>query len=111
MHSCDIFVAPARFDHFPTTVIAAMQAGVAVLATQGVGSAVEFISAGRNGLLAAPGEPDALADHLVWLVQNPVDRKRLAAAALDTMAQWPVERGAALIVNAARDALKTCADS
>ena len=110
VHSCDIFAAPARFDHFPTTVIAAMQAGVAVVATQGVGSAVEFIDAGRNGLLAPPGQAAPLAEHLLWLVQHPDDRHRLAAAALDTLAQWPVERGAGLIVNAAQDALKTCAE-
>lgn len=111
VHSCDIFAAPARFDHFPTTVIAAMQAGVAVVATQAVGSAVEFIDSGRNGLLAPPGQPEALADHLLRLVQVPNDRQRLAAAALETMAQWPVERGAGLIFNAAQDALRTCAES
>lgn len=111
VHSCDVFVAPARFDHFPTTVIAAMQAGVAVVATQGVGSAVEFIEAGRNGLLAAPGDADTLAAHLTRLVEQPDDRRQLAAAALATMSQWPVERGAAMIVQAAQDAVTTCADS
>jgi glycosyltransferase involved in cell wall biosynthesis len=109
VHSCDIFAAPARFDHFPTTVIAAMQAGVAVVATQAVGSAVEFIETGLNGLLAPPDRPDALAAHLERLVQEPAYRQRLASAALETLALWPVERGAGLIVNAAQDAFKTCA--
>lgn len=111
VHSCDVFVAPARFDHFPTTVIAAMQAGAAVVATQGVGSAVEFIESGRNGLLAAPGDAEALATHLLRLVEEPGERRQFADAGRQTMAQWPVERGAAMIVQAAREAVRTCADS
>lgn len=110
VHSCDIFAAPARFDHFPTTVIAAMQAGVAVVASRGVGSAVEFIDSARNGLLAAPGDAPALAADLLSLVQDPVLRQRLAAAGGETLAQWPVERGAGLIVDAAQDALTRCAE-
>ena len=52
IHSCDVFVAPARSDPFPTTIIAAMQAEKAVIATDKVGSAVEFIKTGINGLIA-----------------------------------------------------------
>ena len=89
----------------------AREAGVAVVATQGVGSAVEFIRADHNGLLAVPGDPGALAFHLARLVDQPDDRRQLASAALATMAQWPVERGAAMIVQAAQEAVMTCADS
>lgn len=110
IHSCDIFVAPARFDHFPTTIIAAMQAGAAVVATSKVGSAVEFIDAGETGLLVPPEDPEALAAALVQLVENPDARKRMALAGEKTIRQWPVSRGAGMIVEAARKAKQTCAE-
>jgi len=109
IHSCDVFVAPARFDHFPTTIIAAMQAGVAVVATDKVGSAVEFIETGRTGLIVPSEDPDALAGALAQLVGQPATRERMAAAGEKAIRQWPVSRGARLIVDAAREARRACA--
>jgi glycosyltransferase involved in cell wall biosynthesis len=105
VHSSDIFVAPARSDHFPTTVIAALQAGVAVVTTDAVGSAVEFMESGQNGIIVLPSDPEALAVAMATLVNDPLGRIRLGAAGARTMQAWPVERGARLIVDAARSAL------
>jgi glycosyltransferase involved in cell wall biosynthesis len=110
IQSCDIFVAPARFDHFPTTVIAAMQAGISVVATDGVGSAVEFIESGRNGIIVPSESPESLASALGQLINDPTLREVLGSAAKVTMSEWPVERGARLVVDAARKALIQCAD-
>jgi glycosyltransferase involved in cell wall biosynthesis len=110
IYSCDIFVAPARLDHFPTTVIAAMQAGIPVVATDGVGSAVEFIESGRNGIIVPSESPEALASALEQLINDPTLREVLGSAAKVTMSEWPVERGARLVVDAARKALIQCAD-
>lgn len=108
VHSCDIFVAPARFDHFPTTVIAAMQAGAAVVATDAVGSAVEFIEPGRSGEIVAAGDVAALADAMARLIADPAYLDRVRAAGQQVMAAWPVERGAQMIIEAAKDA-RQCA--
>lgn len=110
IHSCDIFVAPARLDSFPTTVIAAMQAGVAVVATDKVGSAVEFIESGRNGIITPSDQPEALASALSQLINAPEQREELAAAGRATIQEWPVERGAQLIVDAAKRAIRACVD-
>ncbi len=109
IHSCDIFVAPARHDHFPTTVIAAMQAGVAVVATDQVGSAVEFIESGRNGIITPSNQPEALASVLAQLIQDYNERTEFGIAGRTTIQTWPVERGAQLIIDAAWKALKACA--
>ena len=60
----DIFVAPARFDPFPTTIISAMNAGLAIVAADGVGSARELITTGESGIIVASDSPQALADAL-----------------------------------------------
>lgn len=110
VHSCDIFVAPARFDPFPTTVIAALQAGVAVVATDAVGSAVEFIDSGQNGIIVPSAQIEALATAMAKLINEPAERKRLEAAGRRTMQEWSVERGAQKVIDAARNALKVCAE-
>lgn len=102
--AASVFVAPARFDYFPTTVIGAMQAGVPVVATDGVGSAVEFIRSGENGILLPAGDAEALAAAIRRLLDNPAWAAELGAAAARTLAAWPVERGARQIVEAARRA-------
>lgn len=109
VHSCDLFVAPARFDHFPTTVIAAMQAGRAVVATDGVGSAVEFITSPDNGIVVPADDAAALADALEQLVANPQRRHTMGDSAHATLAKWPVERGAMALATAAEEARQACA--
>ncbi len=109
VHSCDIFVAPARFDHFPTTVIAALQAGVAVVATDAVGSAVEFIESGQSGEIVPAGNGEALAASLGALIADPARRAAIAAAGAAVMQEWPVARGAGMIVDASREAIQCAA--
>lgn len=109
IHTCDIFAAPARFDHFPTTVIAAMQAGAAVVGTEKVGSASEFIASGVNGVIVPAESAQALAAALARLVTDATLRKRLGAAGQVTLQAWPVQRGARMIVAAAERARQSCA--
>lgn len=104
VHSCEIFVAPARFDHFPTTVIAAMQAGAAVVATDAVGSAVEFIQPGISGEIVAAGNEVALAEAMYRLIADSDYLQSIRAAGQQVIAAWPVERGAQMIIEAAKDA-------
>lgn len=109
VHSCDIFVAPARFDHFPTTIIAALQAGVAVVATDAVGSAVEFVEPGVSGAIVPAGDAAVLADAIGALVEDSARRDRVAAAGATAMRAWPVSRGAQMIIDAAGEARRCAA--
>jgi glycosyltransferase involved in cell wall biosynthesis len=111
MRHCDIFVAPARFDHFPTTVISAMQTGKAVLATDRVGSALEFVVPGENGMIVPSEDPQAIAASLAFLITNEAERTRMGREAQKTMSVWPVERGVEQIVHAARESLSVYAAS
>jgi len=89
----DVFVAPARFDPFPTTVISAMNFGKAIVATNGVGSAMEFIAHGESGLIVESGEVAALASALGSLFFSAELRKKIGDEAKRSIQQWPVERG------------------
>lgn len=96
--AADVFVAPARFDPFPTTILSAMGGGKVVVATDQVFSAVEFIRQGENGYLLPPNDADALANVLDGVISLGAEgRAAVGRAAQKTMADWPVTRGVSII--------------
>ena len=103
VHSCDCFVAPARFDHFPTTVIAAMQAGIPVIASDGVGSAVEFITHNHNGIMTRKNSVSDLSIGLNRLIIDKESRLALGKRASKSMEEWSVDWGVEKIFEAARE--------
>ncbi|WP_312794972.1 glycosyltransferase family 4 protein [Tianweitania sp.] len=75
----DILTLPSHAENLPMSVIEAMAAGLAVVATP-VGAVEDIIEDGETGLLVPPGNADALADALALLVRDTALRQRLAAA-------------------------------
>ena len=74
-----IFVLMSDHEGLPISVIEAMQAGLAIVASDLPGLR-ELIETGSHGLLVA-NQPDALADALDQLVKSPEMRLRLGQAA------------------------------
>ncbi|MCE9591936.1 MAG: glycosyltransferase [Planctomycetes bacterium] len=75
--SADIYAHSAKADTFPTTVLEALACGVPVVASE-VGGIPEQVDQGVTGFLIPPGEPDALAERLGWLLRDDVFRRRLS---------------------------------
>lgn len=70
----DVFVLPSRLEGFPVTIMEAMLAGVAVVATD-VGSVRESVVDGVNGRVVAPEDPAALAAAITDVLGDE-DRRR-----------------------------------
>ncbi|MEZ5321511.1 MAG: glycosyltransferase [Microthrixaceae bacterium] len=79
----DVFVLPSRVEGMPVSLLEAMDAGVAVVATD-VGSVREVIEDGVSGLVVAPEDPDAIASAVRSLVDD-VRRHTLAEAGRDVV--------------------------
>lgn len=79
-----VTIVPSRYETFGNTALEAMLAGCPLIASQ-TGGLAEIVQDGRNGILVAPGDPDALAKALVRLLSNPD-----AAAALGRQAREDV---------------------
>jgi glycosyltransferase involved in cell wall biosynthesis len=88
MEALDVFVLPSRYEGLPYTLMEAMAAGRAVVATD-VGGNRDLIHHGKTGLLVPPSDADALADGLTGLLELPKDRERLGKAAWEVAHSRP----------------------
>jgi len=80
LSAADIAVQPSRSEGLGTAVIEAAAAGLPVVATA-VGGIPDVIVHGETGILVPPENPEALADAIVQLAQNPAQRRALGEAA------------------------------
>jgi sugar transferase (PEP-CTERM/EpsH1 system associated) len=76
----DVFVLSSSSEGLSNTIQEAMAAGLPVVATR-VGGADELVDEPHTGLLVPPGNPGALADAIGSLVDDPVRRGSMGAAA------------------------------
>lgn len=60
-HSCDALVLPSEYEPWAVVVTEAMAAGMAVIATDVVGAAVELVRPGVNGYFVRPRSVESLA--------------------------------------------------
>jgi glycosyltransferase involved in cell wall biosynthesis len=77
LRTFDLFVLPSRFEGLPLAVLEAMEARLAVIATD-VGSTAEAVGDEETGLLVPPDDPAHLAAAIRRLLDDEELRKRMA---------------------------------
>ena len=82
----DIYVQPSLYEGLPLSVLEAMAMQRAVVATD-VGGNNELVRDGRTGLLVPPGDPQAICDAVLRLLDNPSLRASLGLAARDLVSK------------------------
>lgn len=100
----DIYVVSSHEEGFGFTVLEAMALGRPVIATR-VGGLVDLIEDGETGLLVPPGEPQALADAIEVLADDPDLRKRFADEAGKVLERFSVETMCARTIDVYRGLL------
>lgn len=80
-----IFVFPSQMENFPTVLLEAMNAGLAII-TSTAGGCPEVI--GQAGLLVEPKDVKAIRLHLLELIEYPQKRQSLAVAARRRLQQF-----------------------
>jgi glycosyltransferase involved in cell wall biosynthesis len=82
LRNASIILVPSFADAWGIVVDEGMQLGKPVIASTGVGSAVDRIESGENGLLFAPGNAPELESHLLRLLSSEDLRNSLGKRAL-----------------------------
>lgn len=78
----DVIVVDSRQPASAVMILQAMANGLPVVSTEG-GAVFDVIKDGVDGLIVPRDNPDALAERLLMLVQNPSERLRMARACFD----------------------------
>ncbi len=79
MRGADLFVAPSHAEPLGVVYMEAMAMGVATIGTA-AGGVAEIIDSGVDGLLVPPKDPDALANAIQSLIDDPQRRQQIALA-------------------------------
>ncbi|HEY6360382.1 MAG TPA: glycosyltransferase family 4 protein [Vicinamibacterales bacterium] len=89
----DIYLQAPSIDNMPLSVLEAFASGLPVVST-GVGGVPAILTHGAHGLLAPDNDDEALASHVIRLLDEPELARRLASAAYETCFayEWPVAR-------------------
>jgi glycogen(starch) synthase len=78
----DVLVLPSKYEGYGRVIVEAALHGVPTIATA-VGGIPELVKDGETGRLISPGDAQALAEALIELLGDPVQRDRLGRAAWD----------------------------
>ncbi len=87
----DMLCLPSLMEGMGLALLEAMYFGVPVVATR-VGGIPELIIDGESGLLVDPGNSDALAIAITWLLDDPALRQRLIAGGRKRAQEFTVEK-------------------
>lgn len=84
--AADLYVHPARAETFPSTVLEALACGIPVVASE-VGGIPEQVEEGRTGHLVPVGDAHAMAEGVIYLLENEEFRQTMGSQAADHAAR------------------------
>lgn len=90
-YALDVYLVASRQEGGPKAVLESMAAGVPLVTTR-VGQAQELVENGRNGLLCAVDDVEALSEALVRLIEDDGLRSEVQAAGRATAEQYALDR-------------------
>jgi len=93
---CDLFVLSSHSEGFPNALAEALCHGMPVVSVDCDTGPRDIVRHGVDGLLVAPGNPDALEQALDALMGNCVLRQHFAAQAADARERFSIERVAGM---------------
>jgi glycosyltransferase involved in cell wall biosynthesis len=90
LRAADVAALSSDFEGSPMFVAECMASGRPLVSTA-VGGIPDMLEGGRSGVLVAPRDPDALADAVIRLLNDPQERERLAAEGSRRLADFSAE--------------------
>jgi len=78
--SAYVSIVPSIYDNSPYSCLEAMSCGTPVIGTTG-GGTKEYLVDGESGITIPPGDPDAIADAVISLIESPAKRNMMGISA------------------------------
>lgn len=91
--AADVFVLPSTYETWGAVVTEAMAAGLPVITTRWVGSAVDLVRDGENGYVLETVTPDTVAHAILTLIEQPSLRARMGARSRELVTPWGFSEG------------------
>lgn len=91
LKQADLFVSSSELEGFPMALCESLACGLPVIASEYHSAIREIVDDGQNGILTPPGDPVALADAMIHLIEDPGERERLAENSTQTGIRFGVE--------------------
>ncbi len=86
LKGADVFVLPSVYDASPRSLMEAMAMGLPCISTR-VGGIPDYLDE-RTGILIEPGNPELLADRIVYLLNNPRIARDMGRRARERMLKY-----------------------
>lgn len=104
MARASLFVLSSAWEGLPGVLIQALACGCPVVSTDCPSGPAEILEQGRFGRLVAVGDVAALADAIVWTLDNPPERDGLRARGAVFSDELLIDRHLAVLLGRKRDA-------
>jgi glycosyltransferase involved in cell wall biosynthesis len=92
LKKADLFVLSSRWEVLPMALIEAMACGLAVVATECIGSAADWIRPGENAVLVPVEDAAGLAAAMEELMRDPARRRLLGQSATQSVRHFDLDR-------------------
>lgn len=99
-NTADVLLLPSRFDGWGLPLNEAASVGLALIASDQVGSAYHLIHPGENGFIVRAGSVSSLANTMLAYVRNPLLCEIHGQHSLKVFPEYSPERSAERVVNA-----------
>lgn len=96
--AADVFVIPSAYDPSPKALNEAMNFGLPIVTSDGVGSAPDLIK--DNGFVYERDNTDELAEKLQYLLENDDEREQMSERSAAIIDEWDYEQNADALLQA-----------
>jgi glycosyltransferase involved in cell wall biosynthesis len=102
----DVAINPSLVDNTPNSVLEALASAVPLVSTQ-VGGVPWIVQDGTTARLVPPADPQAMADAVIQLLENPQVASAMATAGLEEVQRYTWPQVSAVLLDAYRSLLTT----